>query len=649
MDNVVKQTELLEKTGVYDEDLKRRFALTLKYNGMKGKKVLVIGMNPASNSVQVFDNTTNYLLNNLGIMGYSEIVVWNLFADICTKLKPTQTGDNTKNMEYLQELLNEKFNAVLIGWGNTFIGNRCVEEAKRQVCEYLKPHAKKVYELVDTEEVNVKHLLCHAKLGMAEWNGEKIFKGAKGVGIDSKYTGKLRVSPKGTYANYKKMLKEDVIGHTPMEFLLSASISGLLVDYLKESISVENIMVHMIGESSTGKTTGALLAVSCGSAPDFLGNNFVFSFQDTLNSLMRLIPNSYPTLIDEGSLLTDRDMTQTLYSLSSGTEKRRLSGGMEVNESSRFRTALFLTSEKSILAQCNMNTGLLTRNFEFQNVTWTSSAESADRIKSVVTENYGHVIPRVAKWLLAQDRQELVEKIVQETNAVIKRAREAKTYNNLTERTAKQSALILVAVDIVNEVLKLKLNKEAIGDFMEEHSLVNSVEQVSIGKRAMEWLLQFISKNYTQFLSKDSPKEISNCRGKLENMQTVLLNTDEESGMRLKVTDSEFMKILKEGHFSEKATVLKEWKEMGYLKAQSDRYISRIKIVGDIQVKGYIIQLPVPSNKIGGDGEKDYEEVLEERRKRINKPRQVIKDEYVEDDFFSIDDDDDLDFPEDWK
>lgn len=118
---------------------------------MKGKKVLVIGMNPASNSVQVFDNTTNYLLNNLGIMGYSEIVVWNLFADICTKLKPTQTGDNTENMEYLQELLNEKFNAVLIGWGNTFIGNRRVEEAKRQVCEYLKPHAKKVYELVDTD------------------------------------------------------------------------------------------------------------------------------------------------------------------------------------------------------------------------------------------------------------------------------------------------------------------------------------------------------------------------------------------------------------------------------------------------------------------------------------------------------------------
>ena len=44
-----------------------------------------------------------------------------------------------------------------------------------------------------------------------------------------------------------------------------------------------------------------------------------------------------------------------------------------------------------------------------------------------------------------------------------------------------------------------------------------------------------------------------------------------------------------------------------------------------------------------------FKELSKKRRKRINKPRQVIKDEYVEDDFFSIDDDDDLDFPEDWK
>lgn len=176
MDNVVKQTELLEKTGVYDEDLKRRFSLTLKYNGIKGKKILVIGMNPASNNVQVFDNTTNYLLNNLGMMGYSEIIVWNLFADICTKLKPTQTYDNAENMEYLQMLLEEKFNAVLIGWGNTFIGNRRVEEAKKQVCEYLKPHAKKVYELVDTEGIYTELKTIHPLFAGQRFSGKWKFR-----------------------------------------------------------------------------------------------------------------------------------------------------------------------------------------------------------------------------------------------------------------------------------------------------------------------------------------------------------------------------------------------------------------------------------------------------------------------------------------
>lgn len=32
---------------------------------------------------------------------------------------------------------------------------------------------------------------------------------------------------------------------------------------------------------------------------------------------------------------------------------------------------------------------------------------------------------------------------------------------------------------------------------------------------------------------------------------------------------------------------------MGYLKCQKDRYVSQVKIIGDIKVKGYIIQLPV--------------------------------------------------------
>ena len=219
-----------------------------------------------------------------------------------------------------------------------------------------------------------------------------------------------------------------------------------------------------------------------------------------------------------------------------------------------------------------------------------------------------------------------------ETDEVVRRARIAKTYNNLTERTAKQSALVLVSVDILREVLKVNIDKESIRDFMEKHSLVNNVEQVSIGKRAMEWMLQFLSKNHTQFISEDGAKEISNCRGRLQKTGTVILETGEESSLRLYVTETEFQKILKEGKFSEKVTVLKEWKKMGYLKAQSDRYVSKVKIVGNIETKGYIIQLPV------ANANKSFKNLS----KSVTK-----KEEYEENSEFLIKEDDDIDFPED--
>ena len=286
-------------------------------------------------------------------------------------------------------------------------------------------------------------------------------------------------------------------------------------------------------------------------------------------------------------------MTNVLYSLSSGVEKRRLTQSMSVQESARFRTALILTSEKSILSQCNNNSGLLVRNFEFQNVEWTKDAQSADRIKSVISMNYGHIVPKVAERLLQLGEEKIIEMLSEEVETIVEHARKTEIYNNLTERTAKQSALILVAVDILSEVMGLTFHKEEIRNFMEEHSLIKDTEQVSLGKRAMEWLLQYISKNRTQFLDERVRDGVGGCRGRIQKTKEVLLSTGEISDLRLYIADSEFVEILREGKFSEKATVLKEWKEMGYLKAQRDRYVSNIKILQDISVKGYIVLLPV--------------------------------------------------------
>lgn len=451
---------------------------------------------------------------------------------------------------------------------------------------------------LENQEAQAKKIFKHEKLGFSEWQGESIFKGTVGIGADSIYKGDYAIEPTGNYKAWKKMVESEVLGQTPLEFILAVGASGLLVDFLKDTVSVENIICHLLGESSSGKTTSALLAVSCGSQGDTFGKNFVFNFQDTTNSLMKLISNSYPAVIDEGSLLTDRDMTPVLYGLSSGVERNRLTQKLEVREPSCFKTALILTSEKSILGQCKNNTGLLVRNFEFENVEWTKSAESADNIKATVKNHYGHVIPKVAKKILEIGREELAKRFKSEVINIIARAKEMKTYNKFTERVAKQSAIILLAVDMIKKALAIELDKERIVEFMEEHSLVKEQEQVSIGKRAMDWLMQYISKHHTQFLNEDIPRGVKDCCGRLSKTISVSLANGETSTLCLYVAEAEFSAILKEGGFSEKTTVLKDWRETGHLDAQKDRFISKIKVYGDIGIKGYKIHLPAEGESL---------------------------------------------------
>ena len=173
MEDTIKQTGILEKTGVFDEDLKKRYELTICYNGIKGKKILVIGLNPASDNIQVSDTTTNYLMNNLFPMGYSTITIWNLYADICTKLKPGGATDNDDNIQYLKEILERDLDAILIGYGNTFLQNRKVRAEKARLLEQLQPHSKKVYELVDKkkdyERLHNIHPLFAGQRFSGEW------------------------------------------------------------------------------------------------------------------------------------------------------------------------------------------------------------------------------------------------------------------------------------------------------------------------------------------------------------------------------------------------------------------------------------------------------------------------------------------------
>lgn len=131
MNNTITKTETLKKTAVFNKEGDNRYELTISTESKKDKSILVIGLNPASDNIQVSDTTTNYILNNLLPMGYTTITLCNLFSFVCTKLRTTDVLDNTENRGDIRELLKRDFSAVLIGYGNTYTNNKRVIAEKR--------------------------------------------------------------------------------------------------------------------------------------------------------------------------------------------------------------------------------------------------------------------------------------------------------------------------------------------------------------------------------------------------------------------------------------------------------------------------------------------------------------------------------------
>lgn len=461
--------------------------------------------------------------------------------------------------------------------------------------QVTKQDAKALIWTIQNQEPETEQCFFHKSLGFCEYNGKKVFLGKKAIGVESRYDGKLCIGQKGSFDKWLSMIKEEVIGHVPLEFILAVAGSAVLADYIKEDISLENVLVHCVGESSTGKTTAALLAVSAGASPSFEGDSLVFTFADTDNSLMHSICSGYPALIDEGSLC-QRNLTNFLYSLAMGKEKKRMTKELELSDPSCFKTAILMTSEHSLLNLCDENSGLIVRNLEFQGVTWTKSADSSDKIKSVIQSNYGFLVPKIAKRLLRAQKASLLKVYRTWRERIISRAKKNGNYNPLTERASKQSALIILGAKLVSDALGVEMDMYGILGFIEEHSLVNDPTSVDIGVRAHEHLMQYVNHHYEHFILEDDGDGSgvhNGCMGRIKRMPRSIELPDGRSGGRmLLVSESDFVKILKEGGFPDKNVVLKRLKALGLLKSEKDRYISKIVIQDHMEVKGYNIIIP---------------------------------------------------------
>lgn len=461
-------------------------------------------------------------------------------------------------------------------------------------CQVTKKTIQPLITSIMNQEPEAPCELIHKKLGFSTFYDKTVFLGATGIEVNSIYDGELNIQPCGKYSEWKKMIKNEVIGHTPLEFILAVACTAPLVDYFREDFHTGNILISMASESSSGKTTAGCFAVSTGAKSSFDGDSMITTFADTQNSIMHSIHSSYPMLVDEGSLI-QKNPTSLLYSLAQGKEKGRLTKDLSKAGAVTFSTTIFMTSEKSILNLCDSNTGLLVRCIEVQNVTWTKSADSADRIKRTCENHFGHLIWRIAEKLLQyeqyQQRSDLVSSYERFQQLLISDAKERGKYNPFTERFSKSAALILLGAEVASDVLNIKLNIEAIKEFIEQHSQVYNTENIDIGIRALEYACQYISMNYTKFIrgkanSSDESFPPSDCKGMIITTRPKMMKNGEFASKEVHMSDIAFSEMMSQGGFS-KETVLERWRAQCILHCEKDRYITDVSIGVTGTVKGY--------------------------------------------------------------
>ena len=373
------------------------------------------------------------------------------------------------------------------------------------------------------------------------------------------------LTPKGTFDNWFNMYLEEVKGSLLLELAVVFGISALVTSFLKHKHETEfaGIIFSFTGQSSTGKSTAASLAVSVAGNPT-KGNETLFrNWNATRNALEGYLSNNFgiPIVFDELSSATFRDTTGLLYSITEGQGRQRSNVHGEVKTPKNWGTSVISTSEHSIFNDSAQNDGLRVRTIEI-NEQFTTNATNADNIKKAVALNYGHVLPLVAKYLINRE-DEVIQWFYKEVDWFEAKLKDDKS--NTGNRMFKRYAVITTSAKILGRVLATDIDIAKIrGYFIDYHA--HTVSERSLADKAIEVITQFVAQNRGKFSDDKALKNM------IENYGLIALK---DGYIEVKIIASVFKNMLTENHFQDVNNVVNALRDKDFILADRGRQTTK--------------------------------------------------------------------------
>ncbi|MCQ9884385.1 cassette chromosome replicative helicase [Staphylococcus aureus] len=379
------------------------------------------------------------------------------------------------------------------------------------------------------------------------------------------------LEPKGTFEDWFNMYLNEVKGHFHLELATTFGISALVTAFLKhkQDVTFAGIIFSFTGQSSTGKSTAAALAVSVAGNPNKGSETLFRSWNATRNALESYLSNNYgvPLVFDELSSATFKDTTGLLYSIAEGQGRQRSNVHGEVKTPKNWGTSVISTSEYSIFTDSAQNDGLRVRTIEI-NEQFTTDATNSDNIKKAVAQNYGHVLPFVADYLIKRE-DEAIQWFKDEHHWFKDKLKDET--NNTGKRMIKRYAAITTSAKILSRVLATNIDIAKIRDYF-IHYHAHTVSERSLADKAIEVITQFVAQNRGKFSDDTALKNM------IENYGLIALKDDY---IEVKIIATVFKDMLIENHFQDVNNVVNALRDKGFIESDHDRITTKRTVKDD--------------------------------------------------------------------
>ncbi|EJY6931540.1 DUF927 domain-containing protein [Staphylococcus pseudintermedius] len=382
------------------------------------------------------------------------------------------------------------------------------------------------------------------------------------------------LQPKGTFKGWWEMYLKQVKGNLLLELAVVFAASSLVTAFLKTRHEVEfaGTIFSFMGNSSTGKSTAAALAVSIAGNPTKGINTLFRSWNGTRNALEGYLSSNYglPIVLDELSAATFKDTTGLLYSLAEGQGRQRSNIDGNVKALKNWGTSVISTAEHSILNDSARNDGLNVRTIEISEA-FTTSADNADAIKRATSVNYGHIMPLVVEYLLK--REDEVIKWFHTEHDWFKKQLKNET-SNTGIRMFKRYAVIATSARIFERVIAVPIDIDAVREYLVSYHL-ESVSERSLQAKSIEVIVQFVAQNRGKF------SEDAKLSRMIENYGLIELKEDH---IQVKMLKHVFKNMLEEHQFQDVNNVIDALRDKGYMQSDRNRKTTK-RSVKDAQGK----------------------------------------------------------------